>query len=254
MLQSYITVRRCCIRPSHTRKVANTSKSSTLATRSAAYTRAQVVSFFPYFIKLGIKSEIDVWGTYVHGPMVFGPSGISSIKGWRVRLRVQSCAGAGVVYLSVKKKRKLFSYIILLVTSSLARLNLFVVSLFLIVLSFFFNFFFYSDNTGLNSVVHLSTKSPAYDLLSKMLEYVVPSSYLFICYLTSLTTILLLNLVLFSSSLMFERLNWVPEIILICKRHDKHWLRWLNSRTLSMWHQPHIKQSSILIISFMISL
>ncbi|XP_062148377.1 cyclin-dependent kinase E-1 [Alnus glutinosa] len=27
------------------------------------------------------------------------------------------------------------------------------------------------DNTGLNSVVHLSTKSPAYDLLSKMLEY-----------------------------------------------------------------------------------
>lgn len=36
---------------------------------------------------------------------------------------------------------------------------------------FFFSVYaFDSDNTALYSVVHLSQKSPAYDLLSKMLE------------------------------------------------------------------------------------
>lgn len=71
------------------------------------------------------------------------------VRGEGVRLRVQSRTGAGVVYLSVKKKtkkrkkeNKLFAYIILLDTFSLARLNLFMVCLFLIVLNFFFNFIF----------------------------------------------------------------------------------------------------------------
>ena len=111
-------------RPSHTWKVANTAKSSTLATRFATYTRAQVVSFFlSHFIKSGIKSEINVWGTCVHWPMVFGPSGISSRKGWRVRLRVQSHAGAGVV-ICLSKKKKICIYHI--IGHFLGRVNLFV--------------------------------------------------------------------------------------------------------------------------------
>lgn len=35
-----------------------------------------------------------------------------------------------------------------------------------------------SENPGLYSVVHLPPKSPAYDLLSKMLEYVLPSKFM----------------------------------------------------------------------------
>lgn len=35
-----------------------------------------------------------------------------------------------------------------------------------------------SENPGLYSVVHLPPKSPAYDLLSKMLEYVVPFKFM----------------------------------------------------------------------------
>lgn len=35
-----------------------------------------------------------------------------------------------------------------------------------------------SENPGLYSVVHLPPKSPAYDLLSKMLEYVVPFEFM----------------------------------------------------------------------------
>lgn len=68
-------------RPSHSRKVANSCKSSTLATRCTAYTRAQVVSFFPHLLSYLMKCyKISNKGTYVHMPVVLEPNDISPLS------------------------------------------------------------------------------------------------------------------------------------------------------------------------------